>query len=75
MLEASKVLIGNYLLQPEDAPPKKLTLEELVPVFNRCKDMAYPNIHNKVMSFRFMRRYGVMDFFTKLRGINLWAFV
>ena len=40
VLEASKVLIGNYLLQPEDAPSKKLTLEELVPVFDRCKDMA-----------------------------------
>jgi hypothetical protein len=75
LLEASKVLIGNYLLQPDDAPPKKLTLEELVHVLDRCKDMASPNIHNKVMSFRFLRRYGVMNFITKLRGISLWAFV
>ena len=75
VLEASKVLIGNYLLQPDDAPPKKLSLEELVPVFDRCKDMASPNIRNKVMSFRFLRRYGVMDSITKLRGISLWAFV
>jgi hypothetical protein len=75
VLEASKVLIGNYLLQPDDMPPKKLTLEELIPVLDRCKDMASPNIRNKVMSFRFLRRYGVMDFITKLRGISLWAFV
>jgi hypothetical protein len=75
VLEASKVLIGNYLLQPDDAPPKKLTLEEFVHVLDRCKDMASPNIRNKVMSFRFLRRYGVMDSITKLRGISLWAFV
>jgi hypothetical protein len=75
VLEASKVLIGNYLLQPDDAPPKKLILEELVPVFDRCKDMTSSNIRNKIMSFRFLRRYGVMDFITKLRGISLWTFV
>jgi hypothetical protein len=51
VLEASKFLIGNYLLQSDDEPPKKLSLEELVPVFDRCKDMASPNIRNKVTSF------------------------
>ena len=75
VLEASKVLIGNYLLQPEDAPPKKLTMEELIPVLDRCKDMASPNIRNKVMSFRQLRNYGVMDAITKLRGLSLWAYV
>jgi hypothetical protein len=75
VLEASKVLIGNYLLQPDDTPPKKLSLKELVPVFDRCKDMASPNIRNKVNTFRYLRRYGVMDSITKLRGISLWAFV
>jgi hypothetical protein len=75
VLEASKVLIGNYLFQPDDVPPKKLTLEEFVLVFDRCEDMASPNIRNKVMSFRFLRRYGVMDSITKLCGINLWTFV
>jgi hypothetical protein len=53
VLEASKVLIGNYLRQPDDMPPKKLTLEQLVHVFDRCKDMTSPNIHN-VMSFHFL---------------------
>jgi hypothetical protein len=75
VLEASKILIGNYLLQPDDAPPKKLTLEELVLVLDRCKDMASLNIRNKVMSFRFLRRYSVMDSITKLRRISLWVFV
>ena len=75
VLEASKILIGNYLLQPEDAPPKKLSMEELIPVLDRCKDMASPNIRNKVMTFKRIGRYGVMDAITKLRGISLWAFV
>jgi hypothetical protein len=71
VLEASKVLIGNYLLQPDDATPKKFFLEELVPIFDRCKDMASLNIRNKVMSFQYLRRYGVMDSITKLHGISL----
>jgi hypothetical protein len=75
VLEASKVLIDNYLLQPDDVSPKKFTLEEFVPVLDRCKDMIFPNIRIKVMSFRFLRRYGVMDSITKLCGISLWAFV
>ena len=68
VLEANKVLIGSYLLQPDHAPPKKLILEELVPVFDRCKDMASPNIRNKVMNFRFLRKFGVMDSITKFMG-------
>ena len=75
VLEASKLLIGSYLLQPEDAPPRKLTMEELVPVLDRCKDMASPNIRNKVATFKKFRRYGIMDGITKLRGNSLWAYV
>jgi hypothetical protein len=75
VLEASKILIGNYLLQPDDVPPEKFTLEELFPILDRCKDMASPNIRYKVMSFRYLRRYGVMDSITKLLRISLWAFV
>lgn len=71
VLEASKLLIGSYLLQPEDAPPRKLTMEELVPVLDRCKDMASPNIRNKVATFKKFKRYGIMDGITKLRGNSL----
>ena len=75
VLEASKTLIGGYLLRSEDDPPKTLSFEELVPVLDRCKDMASPNIRNKVVTFRYLRRYGVMDSITRLRGLSNWAFV
>ena len=75
VLEASKMLVGNYLVRFEDDPPKTLTFEELVLVLDRCKDMALPNIQNKVITFRYLRRYGVMDSITILRGLSIWVFV
>ena len=37
--------------------------------------MGSPSIRNKVVTFRYFRRYGVMDSITKLRGLSNWAFV
>jgi hypothetical protein len=74
-MEASKDLIGDLLLHPEGAPFKKLDLDELVPVLDRCKSITSPSIRNKVTSFRYLRRYGVMDSITKLRGISNWAYI
>jgi hypothetical protein len=75
VLEASKDLLGEYLLRGEEDPPKTLSLDELVPVLDRCKDMGSPSIRNKVVTFRYLRRYGVMDSITKLRGLSNWAYV
>jgi hypothetical protein len=75
VLEASKELLGEYLLRNEDEPPKTLTLDELIPVLDRFKDMGSPSIRNKVVTFRYLRRYGVMDSITKLRGLNNWSYV
>ena len=52
---------------PTDDPPNMLTFEELVPVLDRCKNMASPNIQN---TYRYLRMYGVMDSITKLRGLS-----
>jgi hypothetical protein len=75
VLEASKDLVGEYLLRNEDEPNKVLSFEELVPVLDRCKDMGSPSIRNRVVTFRYLKRYGVMDSITKLRGLSNWAFV
>ena len=75
VLEASKELVGEYLLGDENEPPKPFNLEELLPVLDRFKDMGSPSIRNKVVTFRYLRRYGVMDSITKLRGLSNWAFV
>ena len=37
--------------------------------------MSSLSIQNQVISFRYMRRFGVMDSITKLRGSSNWAFV
>jgi hypothetical protein len=62
--------VGEYLLRSEDEPQKVLSFQELVPVLDRCKDIGSPSIRNKVVMFRYLKRYGVMDSITKLRGLS-----
>ena len=75
VLEASKDMLGDFLLRNEDEAPKVLSLEELEPVFDCCKDLSSPSIRNRVVTFKYLRRFGEMDAITKLRGLSNWAFV
>lgn len=75
ILEASKDLIGDLLLRSDDASQVPLSFDELMPVLDTCKHMSSPSIRNKVTTFRYLRRFGVMDSITKLRGSSKWAFV
>jgi hypothetical protein len=40
VMEASKELVGELLINPDGAPVRKYDLEELVPVLKRCKYMS-----------------------------------
>jgi hypothetical protein len=75
VMEASKELVGELLIDPEGAPARKYDLEELVPVFKKYKYMSSPSIKNNVTAFRYIRRFGVMDGIAKLRGCSHWAYV
>jgi hypothetical protein len=74
-MEATKELLGELLLRPEGVPAKTFTFEELVPVLDKCRYMNSPSIKNDVTSFRYIRRYGVMDGITMLRGCSNWPYV
>jgi hypothetical protein len=74
-MEATKELVGELLLRQEGAPAKTFTFEELVPVLDKCRYMSSPSIKNDVTSFRYIRRYGVMDGITMLRGCSNWPYV
>ena len=37
--------------------------------------MGSPSISNKVVTFRYLKRYGVMDAILKLCSVSTWAFV
>jgi hypothetical protein len=50
-------------------------LEELEPVFYRCKELNYPHLQNKITTFKYLRRLGVMDGIAKLQGVSTWAYV
>jgi hypothetical protein len=70
VMEATKKLLGELLLRPEGRPAKTFTFEELVPVLDKCRYMSSPSIKNDVTSFRYIRRYGVMDGITMLRACS-----
>ena len=75
VMEASKDLFGEYLLRNEDDPPRLLSVEELEPVFYCCKELSSPSLRNKVIMFKYLQRFSVMDGITKLRGLSNWAYV
>jgi hypothetical protein len=75
VMEATKELVGELLLRPEGAPSKTFTFEGLIPVLDKYKYMSSPSIKNDVTSFRYIRRYGVIDGITMLRGCSNWPYV
>jgi hypothetical protein len=75
VMEATKELVGELLLRPEGIPAKTFTFEELVPILDKYKYMSSPSIKNDVTSFRYIRRFGVMDGITMLRGCSNWLYV
>ena len=75
VMEASKALLGEYLLRNEDDPPRVLSLEELKPIFDCCKELNSPSLRNKVTSFKYLRRFGAIDGITKFRGLSNWMYV
>jgi hypothetical protein len=70
VMEASKELVNELLIDPEVAPVRKYDLEELIPVLEKYKYMSSPSIKNDVTAFRYIRRFGVMDSIATLRGCS-----
>jgi hypothetical protein len=54
VMEASKELVGELLINPDGAPVRKYDLEELVPVLEKCKYMSSPSTKNDVTAFRYI---------------------
>jgi hypothetical protein len=75
VMEARKELVDELLIDPEGAPVRKYDLEELVPTLEKCKYMSSTSIKNDVTAFRYIRRFGVMDGISMLRGCSNWAYV
>ena len=75
VLEASKEYLGELLLCPDGVPPQPFGFDELVPILDKFKQMSSPSIRNEVTTFRYLRRFGILDSITKLRGSSNWAFV
>ena len=75
VLEASKDLVGEFFLRNDSDPHHLLSLKKLEPIFDRCKELNFPHLRNKVTTFKYLRRLGVMDGIAKLRGVSTWAYV
>ena len=70
VMEASKELVSDLLINPEGVAVRKFDLEELFLVLEKCKYMSSPNIKNDVIAFKFIQRFGVMDGIATLRGCS-----
>jgi hypothetical protein len=70
VMEATKELVGELLLDLGGAPARKFDLEKLILVLDKCKYMSLPNLCNNVTVLRYIQRYGVMDGITMLRGCS-----
>ena len=75
IMEATKERMVELLINPKGVPAKKLDLEELILILNKCKYMSSPSIKNKVTMFRYIQRCGVMDGIAMLKGYSHWAYV
>ena len=75
VMEASKDLLGEYLIRDKDDPPTVLSLNELESVFDSCKELNCPSLRNRVYTFKYLRRFGIMDGITKLLDLSNWAFI
>lgn len=68
VLEASKELIDALLLAGQGEEHKTLELTDLLPLFDRCKQLTSSNVFNSVLSLRYLQRFGIMDNTTRLYG-------
>jgi hypothetical protein len=75
VIEASKDIVGDFLLSGNNDTQCLLSLKELEHVFESYKELNSPNLRSKVTSFKYLRRFGVMDGIAKLRGVSNWAYV
>ena len=75
VMEATKELLGEFLLRPDEDSSRVMDFTNLVPVLDKCKYITSPNIRNEVSSFKHFRKFGVIDSITKLSGSSKWAFV
>ena len=75
VMETSKDLLSQYLICNEDDPPTILSLNELEPIFDSCKELNSPSLRNRIYTFKYLQRFGVMDGITKLRGLSSWAYI
>ena len=75
VMETTKELVGELMIDLKGAPARKYDLEELVPILNKCKYMIFPSINNNVTTFKYIQRFGIMDGIAIFRGYSHWAYV
>ena len=75
VMEATKELLGDFLLRPEGDSSRDMEFNDLVPILDKCKYITSPNIRNEVSSFKHFQKFGIIDSITKLRNASKWAFV
>lgn len=73
VLEATKDLLGELLVEIKDFLAKTLTLKELELVSGLYKDVSSPNLRNNIVTFKYFKKFGWLENITMLRGLSTWA--
>ena len=67
ILEANKNIVGEFLLCEDTNTHRLLSFNELEPMFESYSlELNSPNLCSKVTSFKYLRRFDVMNGITKL---------
>jgi hypothetical protein len=66
VLETNKNIVGEFLFSGNNDTHRLLSLKELKPMFESCRELNSPNVHLKVTSFKYLQRFDVMDGIVKL---------
>ena len=64
VMEATKELLGEFLLRPDRDSSRVMDFIDLVLVLDKCKYITSPNIQNEVSSFKQFRKFGIIDSIT-----------
>ena len=75
ILQASKDIVGEFHHSDDSDIHRLLSLKKLEHMFESCRELNFPNLRSKVSTFKFLRRFGVMNGIAKLRGVSNWAYV
>ena len=75
VIDTSKDLLSNFLLCNGGHSPMVLSLQMLEPSFDSYKELNSPSFRNRIYTFKYLPRFGIIDGIIKLRDLSNCIYV